>query len=311
MGGIKDINFRPERDIPTLTDKVILVTGGEDLKCYSGRDFHEFLQKHHPSHIYFTGRNGNAASALIESIKKDIPSAGLTFLPIDLSSLSSIAAGIKMFKHDRLDIFMGNAGIMAVPAALSKDGYEIQFATNHLGNAAVLHHLLPIMLKTAELPSSDVRIVLNTSLGWKFRPSQGIVFDKLKTTQEDLPFGTWSRYGQSKVANILYVAELARRYPQITSVAVHPGVINTGLVSNLSFWHKWFVYVTTVSQTISVEQGIMNQTWAAAGAKKDELANGAFYMPVGVESNSTLDTTAKDLKLAKELWEWTEKALVD
>ena len=55
----------------------------------------------------------------------------------------------------------------------------------------------------------------------------------------------------------------------------------------------------------------MNQTWAAAGAKKDELANGAFYMPVGVESNSTLDTTAKDLNLAKELWEWTEKALVD
>ncbi|KAF7896916.1 uncharacterized protein EAF01_009319 [Botrytis porri] len=306
MGGIKDINFRPDRDIPTLTDKVILVTGGT---AGLGSNTVRVLAKHNPSHIYFTGRNDNAASALIEFIKKDVPSADLTFLSIDLSSLSSIAAGIKTFKHDRLDIFMGNAGIMAVPAALSKDGYEIQFATNHLGNAAVLHHLLPIMLKTAELPSSDVRIVLNTSLGWKFRPSQGIIFDKLKTAQEDLPFGTWSRYGQSKVASILYAAELARRYPQITSIAIHPGVINTGLVSNLSFWHKWFVYATTVGQTITVEQGIMNQTWAAAGAKKEELVNGAYYMPVGVESNSTLDATAEDPNLAKQLWEWTETVL--
>lgn len=228
---------------------------------------------------------------------------------MDLSSLSSIAAGVKKFNHDRLDIFMGNAGVMAVPAGLSKDGYEIQFATNHLGNAAVLHHLLPIMLKTADIPGSDVRIVLNTSTGWRGHPRQGIVFDKLNTTQEDLALGTWARYGQSKVANILYAAELARRHPKITSVSIHPGIINTGLISNLSFWNRWFVYVTSTGQRITLEQGIMNQTWAAAGAKREDLVNGALYMPVGIESNSTLDATAGDAKLAKELWEWTEKAL--
>jgi NAD(P)-dependent dehydrogenase (short-subunit alcohol dehydrogenase family) len=264
--------------------------------------------KHNPAHIYFSGRNASRAQSLIDEVKKITPSANLTFIELDLSSLSSIKNSIPKFTHSTLDIFMGNAGIMAKLPQLSKDGYEIQFATNHLGHALLIKHLLPIMLKTAERPGADVRIVLNTSTGWRGHPKGGIRFDALKTTQDGVG-GPWIRYGQSKFANLVYAAELARRYPQITSASVHPGVIFTGLVGDLSFKNKMIVYMTTVGRTVTPEEGVLNQLWVAASGKKKDITNGAFYMPVGVESNSMLDKDARNEEIAKKLWEWTEEAL--
>lgn len=115
---------------------------------------------------------------------------------MDLAELASVKAAIaKTFMHDRLDILIANAGIMAHPPGLSKDGYEIQFATNHLGHAMVIRELLPVLLRTAEMPGSDVRIVCLTSTGWRGHPGAGIEFDHLKTTQESWLLGSWVRYG--------------------------------------------------------------------------------------------------------------------
>jgi len=181
------------------------------------------MANQHPAHIYFSGRNLSRAQELISDIHKTIPTASLTFIELDLSSLLSIKTAIQQFSHKRLDILMCNAGIMAKPPQLSKDGYEIQFATNHLGHALLIKHLLPIMLGTVEKPGADVRIVLLTSTGWRGHPKGGINFAGLKTTQDFGAFGPWIRYGQSKLANIVYAAELARRYPSIISISVHPG----------------------------------------------------------------------------------------
>ncbi len=198
---------------------------------------------------------------------------------------------------------------MAQPLELSKDGYEVQFATNHLGHAMLIKQLLPIMVKTAEQAESDVRIVFVSSVAWRVHPSGGVQFSGLKTTQDFGVFGPWKRYGQSKLANVVYAAELARRYPSITSVSLHPGVVKTDLVGNLGFKDKALVYVPNLWKLVTPEEGVLNQLWAAAGAKKADLENGAFYMPVGIQSNSQLDSTAKDQKLATELWEWTERVL--
>ena len=200
---------------------------------------------------------------------------------------------------------------MALPPGLSEAGYEIQFATNHLGHAMLIKLLLPTLLKTAVNPESDVRIVLNTSLGWRTHPTGGIQFDSLNTTQESLYpiLASWFRYGQSKLANIVYAAELARRYPSITSTSMHPGVILTGLAGNLSFVKKVFIYTTTFWRQVSLAMGILNQLYLGAGAKKDSLMKGGYYMPVGVLSDNTLDEDAKSEKLATDLWEWTKKAL--
>lgn len=152
------------------------------------------LAKHSPEHVYFTGRNTTAADALISLLKSTNPDVPLTFLQMDMSSLASVKAAAKKFAHDRLDILMCNAGIMQTPPGLSKDGYEIQFAINHLGHAMLIQELLPILLKTTNLPGSDVRIVSNTSMGWKSHPMGGVQFGKLKTTQEGI-MGSYIRYG--------------------------------------------------------------------------------------------------------------------
>ncbi len=204
---------------------------------------------------------------------------------------------------------MCNAGVMGLPPALSKDGFEIQFATNHLGHAMLIRKLLPTLQRTAEQPGSDVRIVILTSLGWQFHPKDGVSFETLRTVQNRYILGPWYRYGQSKFANLVYARELARRYPKITSVSVHPGIIATDLVNTLGLFQRIFVYVTCLGQFVKMEQGVLSQLWAAACAKKEEILNGAFYRPVGVMSNSMFNDLVKSDEFGRELWEWTEKTL--
>jgi NAD(P)-dependent dehydrogenase (short-subunit alcohol dehydrogenase family) len=271
-----------------------------------------FIAAQKPAHIYFSGRNKARATELIEKTKQTAPDVQLTFIECDLSSLASVQSAAKKFQasSDRLDVLMCNAGIMATPAALSKDGYEIQFATNHLGHALLIKELLPCMLKTASQPDSDVRIVNLSSVAHTTTPPAGIEFSKLKTKDANYgPFynpNKWMCYGQSKLANLLYPIELAARYPRIKSLAVHPGFIKTSLHDHTSFMDKQVVNFLA-DKWLTAEEGAYNQTWAATTAKAN-LENGAYYEPVGVKTVSKAKP-AKDRGLAKQLWEWTEKEL--
>jgi NAD(P)-dependent dehydrogenase (short-subunit alcohol dehydrogenase family) len=272
---------------------------------------------HNPSHIYFTGRNVPAAHALISDIKAKLPTASLSFIKIDLSSLHTVKEGIAQgFYHDRLDILMNNAGIIAKPAMLSADGYEIQFATNHLGHAMLTKQLLPVLLRTAKEPGSDVRVISNTSEGYEFHRviKGGISFTELDAGSTiSKPFlGTWIRYGQSKLANILFATELARRYPELTSVAIHPGIVSTPMNTEMNGVSKLFVDITTRmtgTKWLEPHQGALNQLWCAVGAKKGQLRNGGFYKPVGVDFTEKMVGEAGNAELAGRLWEWTEKVL--
>lgn len=128
-------------------------------------------------------------------MKQATPSASLTFLEIDLASLASVKNAVTTkFIHDRLDVLICNAGIMGTQPGVSKDGYEIQFATNHLGHAMLIHQLMPIMLKTADSPAGDVRIVILSSVGYRGHPKQGIAYSTIQTSQEKF-FGRWINYG--------------------------------------------------------------------------------------------------------------------
>ncbi|KAK4866737.1 hypothetical protein LT330_007900 [Penicillium expansum] len=297
------ITYNPD-SIPDLSGKVILITGGTGgLGAESARR----LAQKSPAHIYISGRKAASADAVIQQIRQSGSKTPVTFLPCDLASLASVKQAAESFlaQESRLDILMCNAGIMATPPGLTADGYEIQFGTNHLGHALLIRKLLPLLQTSAE--AADVRIILLTSLGFKMHPGGGIVFDAVRTKQEFSAFGGWIRYGQSKLANLLYARELARRYPTITSISVTPGVVNTGLVENLGRFNRAFVWVTNLGQLMKPEEGAYNQLWASTIAKHT-LQNGQFYEPVGVLSNK-LDKASQDAALAKRLWDWTEEAL--
>ncbi|KAF2636310.1 NAD(P)-binding protein [Massarina eburnea CBS 473.64] len=305
-------DFNPDKDIPPLEGKVIFITGGT---AGIGAEAAKAFAAHDPLHIYISGRNRKAGEAVISDIKSKHSSASMTFVEMDLSSMASVKAAVsKTFKHNRLDILLNNAGIMAQPASLSTDGYEIQFATNHLGHAMLTHVLLPVLLSTAVLPASDVRVVNTTSLGYAFHPGPGISFAELDagSDMQRTLMGGWVRYGHSKLANILFATEFAKRYPQITSLSAHPGVVNTDLVYSQSRANRWFIGSTTWLQGMKAmepHQGCWNMVWCAAVAKKGELKNGSFYYPVGVEQWDMLYKMAKNGELAERLWVWTEGVL--
>jgi NAD(P)-dependent dehydrogenase (short-subunit alcohol dehydrogenase family) len=137
---------------------------------------------------------------------------------------------------------------MALSPSLTTDGYEIQFGTNHVGHALLVKLLLLTLLSTAALPNADVRVIFVASLAFSGHPRGSIVFKDLKTKQDTflLRTGAWQRYGQSKLANILYAAEMARRYGDkgITAVSIHPGTFNTGLITSLGLANRAMIWIT-------------------------------------------------------------------
>lgn len=265
------------------------------------------LAKHNPKEIYLAARTPSKAEAALEDIKSTVPNAAVTFLQLDLSDFASIEKAATTFKSksNRLDILLNNAGVMALPYSKTKQDYEIQFGTNHMGHALLTKLLLPTLLKTAETPGSDVRIVNLSSAGHQLAPWSGIVYDqdKLET------YTTWARYGNTKLANILHARTLATKYPQITCAAVHPGVILTDLYASqkdTNFVLRWGLWAVGGWVMGDVHYGALNQLWACT-APKEEVRRSIYYVPVG--SASAGSKFAKDEALAEQLWEYTESEL--
>lgn len=253
-----------------------------------------------------SGRNTQKANLMIQDLQLLAPSVKVTFLHMDLADLDTIAVAADMFlaENKRLDILIANAGIMATGLGTSKNGFEIQFATNFLGHALLIRKLLPILLSTSA-EYGDARVVSVTSTGFHVAPNdQGIVFDDLTTTQ-NYGFGSnWTRYGQSKLALLVYTRTLAEKYPELTTVVVHPGVIATDLVGGLGWMDRMVVYATNIGKMVSEEEGAKNGIWAAT-VPRSEVVSGGFYEPVGEVGKHS--RWSEDEGLAARLWEWTEK----
>jgi NAD(P)-dependent dehydrogenase (short-subunit alcohol dehydrogenase family) len=264
------------------------------------------LSKHNPAKIYLGARDESRAQRAITSIKSLVPDAKIEFLPLDLASLKSVKQAADAFtaSSTRLDVLMNNAGIMACPAGLTKEGYEVQFGTNHLGHALLTKLLLPILLKTAET-QNDVRIVNLSSSAHTWAPSGGLVLTDATTDMKE--YSTWARYGQSKLANIYYTRELARRYPSIKSIAIHPGSVRTGLISGPIASYPYVGWLLRRFQSIlavSVQEGALNQLWATVSP---DARSGHFYYPVAKDFSGS--EQVRDGAKALDLWEWTEAEL--
>jgi retinol dehydrogenase-12 len=150
---------------------------------------------------------------------------------LDLSSLASVRACAEslLSRLDRVHILVNNAGVMACPRTLTPEGFELQLATNHLGHFLLTHLLLPLLKRAAAEPNGSARVVTVSSLAHK----------RGRIHWEDVNFERsryrpFEAYGQSKLANLLFSAELARRLAgtRVTTYALHPGVIRSDLWRN-------------------------------------------------------------------------------
>lgn len=299
------VSFDVAKDIPSLAGKVILVTGGNSGL---GKASTAALAKYgKPEKIFLAARSAEKAEAAIEAIKRDVPDAAVVPLVLDLASFESIKSAARTFlsQSDRLDILMLNAGIMATPAGLTKEGYEIQFGTNHVGHFLLTKLLLPLLRATAARPEKpDVRVVAVSSTLLTAAPAAG--FDETLTRTDGSAVNTWTRYGHSKLANALMAREMARRYPELTCVSVHPGAVSTNL---LGPFQQSNILASVGGMLLkpfmaSPETGAKNQLWASTSA---DVKSGAYYVPVGDLDSARLSAKARNDELARKLWEWSEK----
>ncbi|GKZ79622.1 hypothetical protein AnigIFM56816_003825 [Aspergillus niger] len=302
--GLLGYSFNPERDINDLSGKVVFVTGGN---AGLGKETILQLAHHRPSRIYLGARNAIKAEDAIASIREQVPSADIRHISLDLSSFKSIRAAAEQFTSecDRLDLLILNAGIMNCPPALTEEGFEIQFGTNHIGHFLLTQLLLPTLQRTVDL-SRDVRVVTLSSAANVAAPP----FEVMTSTPALLADHTLARYCSSKAANILFASELARRHPEILSVAVHPGSVVSDLWDHsikTSVVAKYSIGAL-LAFSRSIRSGALNQLWAA-GARRELLTNGAYYVPIGV--HATGNRYARDADMARRLWEWTEQQIAD
>ena len=297
----QNIAFDPDTDIPDLSGKVIIVTGGNSGL---GKESILRLAKGTPREIFMGARNRLKAKEAIAEIKSAVPGAKISFLEIDLSSFASVKRAADTF---RLDILLNNAGLMGVPPGLTEDGYESQFGTNHMGPALLTKLLMPTLEKTAKLPDSDVRIVNLSSDAFRLTPSSGLLLSQDKTPLAEQR-GT-TRYGQSKLANLYFTKSLAKHYPLIKSTAVNPGLVRTGITDNTTNSYPYLSWIFSIAFKlffVTVEKGARPQLFAATG-KSELVKSGAFYYP-GVEEYAG-NALINNAVLADTLWEWTEREL--
>jgi NAD(P)-dependent dehydrogenase (short-subunit alcohol dehydrogenase family) len=161
-------------------------------------------------------------------IRRRSPGADVALQELDLSSLDSIRAAAAQLRadHDRIDLLINNAGVMYPPKSTTKDGFELQFGTNHLGHFALTGLLLDRLL-----PVPGSRIVTVSSIGHRIRAD--IHFDDL---QWERRYNRVAAYGQAKLSNLLFTYELQRRlaaHGTTIAVAAHPGMSDTELMRNM------------------------------------------------------------------------------
>ncbi|MGW3788199.1 SDR family NAD(P)-dependent oxidoreductase [Micromonospora chokoriensis] len=224
---------------------------------------------------------------------------------LDLTSLDSVraaAAGLRA-SHPRIDLLINNAGVMYTPKQATRDGFEMQFGTNHLGHFALTGLLLDLLL-----PVPDSRVVTVSSTGHRIRAA--IHFDDL---QWERSYGRVSAYGQSKLANLMFTYELQRRlaaHGTTVAVAAHPGISNTELVRNAPTAVRrpvtWLAPVITQSATAGALPTLR-------AATDPSVLGGQYYGPDGlgeVRGYPKLVTSSPesyDLTVQQRLWAVSEE----
>jgi NAD(P)-dependent dehydrogenase (short-subunit alcohol dehydrogenase family) len=216
-------------------------------------------------------RNPEKGERAASDIRAHVPDAALELRELDLSDLASVRA-FASGHQGRLDLLINNAGIMAPPRRETKDGFESQFGTNHLGHFALTGLLLPRLLEAPE-----PRVVTQSSGAHRIGR---INFDDL---QGERRYINWLAYGQSKLANLMFALELQRRASaagiSLRSMAAHPGYARTNLQFASPPWYEQLIMrITNPLIGQSADMGALPTLYAAT---VPDLQGGTFVGPDG------------------------------
>ncbi len=272
----------------SLQGKTMLVTG-----CNSGLG-HEALRvlALRGARVVGTARTLDKARAACQAVPgQTVP------LACELSDPRSVRACVEAVKQAglRLDALVCNAGIMALPRLQQAHGVELQFFTNHIGHFILVTGLLDRL-------AADGRVVVLSSDAHQMAPRGGIEFDNLSGEKG---YQAWRAYGQSKMANLLFAKELARRLAGTgkTANAVHPGVIKTNLSRHMNPVVQAVFGLAGPLMLKTVEQGAATETYVATHPTL-ATTSGLYFADCNVARPRR---DAEDPALAARLWEVSER----
>lgn len=284
-------------DVPDQSGRTILITGATSgLGLESAK-----VLAAHGANVVLAGRSPQRLSQAQHQIPQETQS-----LILDLADLDSVRAAADNLPVDSLDVLMNNAGIMAPPLGRTKDGFETQIGTNHLGHFALTGLLLPSM-------NDDARIVTVSSTAHRMG-----TMDLDDLNYEDRKYSAWRAYGQSKLANLLFADELGRRAQEagwpLVSVAAHPGFSATNLqYAGPAYAQNWVGKQATRGMNAvmaqSADSGARPQVYAAT---MPDVHSGDFYGPKdffqtrGAPTRVSSSGAAQDAATAAALWDLSE-----
>lgn len=296
-------------DIPDLTGRTAVVTGAN-----SGLGLVTAVElARHGAQVTLACRDPQRGAEALREVQAVAAGAAPELASLDLSAQASVRAFAEAwtFAHpDGLDLLINNAGVMAIPRRVTVDGWETQFATNHLGHFALTGRLLPALQARP-----GARVVTVASNAHKFGK---VRFDDLMGERR---YSAWGAYGQSKVANLLFTDELQRRLDAagipVQALAAHPGYAATSLTANGpgagdSAWARAKRAVIQGADGVlgqSAEMGALPQLYAAT---VPNLPGAAYVGPDrwleqrGHPAITRAMAKARDPEAARRLWEISE-----
>lgn len=291
--------------IPDLSGRTFVVTGAN-----SGIGFEAArILATKGAIVVLACRNLEKGQAAVDTIRRATPDAKVALERLDLSDLASVRSFAETFSrsHRRLDVLVNNAGIMAIPRQTTRDGFEAQIGTNHLGHFALTGLLLERVVECA--PS---RVVTVSSMGHAMGRFGALDAEDLRLEKG---YSKWGAYGRSKLANLLFAYELERRletrFPQSISVACHPGYAATNLQAvgpemSGSFVGKLIMTVGNAVFAQSAAAGALPTLYAATSLEVrggDYIGPGGALKMAGPPARQRSNRASHDLEAARKLWE--------
>ena len=279
-----------------LTGQVVIITGGN---TGIGKETARALAKMNAT-IILACRDPKRTLPVVDELKDDTKNLNIEFIQLDLADLSSIKAFAEEFKnkYQQLNILINNAGVTLPERKLTKDGFEMQFGTNHLGHFYLTNLLLDVIEKSA--PSRIINVSSMLHANCKQVNWDDIMFER--------NYQFMTVYAQSKLANNLFTKKLQQRLEgkNVKVVSLHPGAVKTELVRSIT--EKWYMAlaIAIVKPFWKNAQEGAQTSLQCALEDHDKLAGGMYYSDCKVKKESKM---ALNQESADRLWALSEELI--